>query len=184
MQEEQFTPIDGFENYAISTYGRIQRVTPSPNATVGTFKKPQVNKTTGYTHVKVSGSEGKRSMAIHRLVATHFIPNPNGYKEIDHIDRDKQNNHIDNLRWCTRRENLQNMARSRGKVRDIIATPPDGGEELVFETARDAAKYIAELTGLVYWPQGIANVLGNPRYTHYKRWKFRYKDEDSFGSSE
>lgn len=181
--EEQFTPIDGFENYAISTHGRIQRIAPGIMAKVGTFKKPQVNKKTGYTHVKVTGSLGKRSMAIHRLVATAFIPNPNGYKEIDHIDRDKQNNHIDNLRWCTRRENLSNMGERKG-IKPILAFPPDGSEQIEFETARDAAKYIARLTGLIYFPQGIANVLSKSHYSHYKGWKFRYKDGDSSGSSD
>jgi len=181
--QEQFAIIDGFENYAVSNWGRIRRETGGPNAKQGKFKKPQVNKKTGYTHVKVSGSEGKRSMSLHRLVAMAFIPNPNGYKEVDHIDRNKQNNHVDNLRWCTRRENLANMNNNRG-VKTIIATPPDGGELIEFETARDAATYIAELTGMVYWPQGIANVLGKGIYSHYKKWKFRYKDGDSSGTSD
>lgn len=180
MQEEQFKIICGFENYAISTHGRIQRVTPSPNATVGTFKNPQVNKKTGYTHVKVTGSLGKRSMAIHRLVATHFIPNPNEYKEVDHIDRDKTNNRADNLRWVTRHENLANQEEKKS-LKPIWAFPPDGSDPILFPCLRDAAKGIAELTGLVYFPQGISNVLNTPGYTHYKGWKFVLENS---GSSE
>ena len=95
--EEQFIPIAGFENYAISNLGRIQRVKPGVMAKVGVFKKPQVNKKTGYTHVKVTGSLGKRSMSVHRLVATHFIPNPYGYKEVDHINRDKEDNRVESF---------------------------------------------------------------------------------------
>lgn len=171
MQEEQFTIIDGFENYAVSTHGRIQRLTNGPHTKPGTFKKPQINKKTGYNHVKVSGSLGKRTMSLHKLVATHFIPNPNGYKEVDHIDRDKTNNRVDNLRWCTRRENLSNMDPLRS-LKPILAFPPDGGTPLFFPCVRDAAKEIARLTGLVYFPQGISNVLTNPQYTHYKGWRF------------
>lgn len=43
---------------------------------------------------------------VHRLVAETFIPNPNNYSEIDHIDRNKSNNHVSNLRWCSREENM------------------------------------------------------------------------------
>lgn len=182
MQEE-FKVIAGFENYSISNYGRVRRESKGVNAKHGTIKNVQVNKKTGYTHCKVSGSEGKRSMSIHRLVATHFIPNPYGRKEVDHIDRDKLNNRVDNLRWVTRRENLANMVHNR-RVRAIIAFPPDGGTPIYFETSKDAVEYIAGLTGLVYLQQGISNVLNKPRYTHYKKWGFKYKDEDFSGTSE
>jgi hypothetical protein len=54
---------------------------------------------------------GKRkSELIHRLVGLHFIDNPNGYTEIDHIDRCKENNRADNLRWCTRSDNNKNKS--------------------------------------------------------------------------
>ena len=172
MEQEKFIPIAGFENYAISDKGRIQRVKPGIMAKVGVFKKPQVNKKTGYTHVKVSGSLGKRSMSVHRLVATHFIPNPYGYKEVDHINRDKQDNRVENLRWCTRRQNMANIE-GRRALCDVLAFPPGGGEPLRFETLRDAAKYIADLTGMIYFPQGIANVLmDSKKYPTYKGWRF------------
>lgn len=45
---------------------------------------------------------------IHRLVAEAFIPNPENYSEIDHIDTDTSNNHINNLRWCNRKMNANN----------------------------------------------------------------------------
>ena len=172
MKQEEFAVIDGFENYAVSTHGRIMRLTPGPGTKPGDFKAIQRNKKTGYTHVKVSGSLGWRSMAVHRLVAETFLPNENNYREIDHIDRDKTNNHVDNLRWCTRRENMSNMTHLRS-LKSVLAFPPEGGEPLHFPCIRDAAKGIARLTGLVYFPQGISNVLSNPQYTHYKGWKFQ-----------
>lgn len=45
---------------------------------------------------------------MHRLVASAFIPNPNNYPEIDHIDGNPSNNIVDNLRWVTRRQNELN----------------------------------------------------------------------------
>ena len=171
-QEEQWAEIPGFENYAVSSHGRIMRIKEGQQTKIGTIKSIQRNKKTGYTHVKVSGSLGKRSMAVHRLVAEAFLPNENNYREIDHIDRDKTNNHVDNLRWCTRRENLLNMAPPRS-LKPVLAFPPDGGEPLHFPCVRDAAREIASLTGLVYFPQGISNVITNPQYTHYKGWRFK-----------
>jgi hypothetical protein len=168
---EEFRIIQGFERYSVSNLGRVRREIPGANAKVGVIKNAQVNKKTGYTHCKVSGSEGKRSMAIHRLVAEAFIPNPEGRREIDHINRDKTDNRAENLRWSTRRENMANIA-GRKALCPILAYPPDGGEPIQFECMRDAAKYIADLTGQIYFPQGISNVLNNSAYTHYKGWKF------------
>jgi len=45
---------------------------------------------------------------IHRLVAKHFIPNPRNLNEVDHINRNRTDNRIENLRWVTHSENLQN----------------------------------------------------------------------------
>ena len=60
----------------------------------------------GYRQVS---QHGKLKM-VHRLVASRFLPEPaTGEKvEIDHIDRDKTNNHASNLRWCSKSTNMKN----------------------------------------------------------------------------
>lgn len=171
--QEQFIPIPGFENYAVSNYGRIQRLTPGPWTEPGKIKTPQHNKKTGYCHVKVSGSLGKRSMSLHRLVAQAFLPNPNNYREVDHIDRDKTNNHVDNLRWCTREENMANVTHNGG-CKKVMALAPYEMEWRIYDSLRGAARAISAEVGIPFLPQGIYNALVYPRYTHYKFWKFKY----------
>jgi hypothetical protein len=58
--------------------------------------------------------------SIHQLVAETFIPNPNNYSEIDHIDRDKHNNHVSNLQWCDRRHNMRWNVGKSYELYDII----------------------------------------------------------------
>ena len=64
----------------------------------------------GYLAVCLYGHGGKNGrftqMSVHRLVAIAFIPNPNGFTEVNHIDEDKQNNSADNLEWCDRITNV------------------------------------------------------------------------------
>ena len=45
-------------------------------------------------------------VSIHRLVAEEYIPNPNNYPIVNHLDGDKQNNHYTNLEWCTQKDNI------------------------------------------------------------------------------
>ena len=62
----------------------------------------------GYLSVDLYKDGKMKKVVIHRLVALTYIPNPNNLPEIDHIDTDKQNNNVGNLRWCTRKENCNN----------------------------------------------------------------------------
>ena len=63
---------------------------------------------TGYYRVRVDG----KIYRVHRLVAETFIPNPAGLPEIDHINRDRSDNRVENLRWATRTDNCRNTVRT------------------------------------------------------------------------
>ena len=69
---------------------------------------------------------------VHRLVAEAFIENPNNVSDVDHIDCNKENNHVDNLRWVTRGENMSRNALPEGT---IIEKQGKGG-------GRNPTKYI------------------------------------------
>lgn len=53
----------------------------------------------------------QQKVNVHRLIAETFIPNPNNYDSVDHIDRNKHNNNVTNLRWCTTKENMKSWER-------------------------------------------------------------------------
>lgn len=102
--------IAGFDDYDIFEDGRVF----SHKKQV--YLKPQ-NNGNGYLKVHLYKNGKMHQLYLHRLVAETFIPNPNNYRYIDHIDRDKTNNCVTNLRWCSAKENTNNTAgRNRYKV--------------------------------------------------------------------
>lgn len=100
MEEEQWSPvvIDGLlYNYQVSNLGRIKR-------NDGYILKPTKRKD-GYMCVTLRRNEKKKTMLVHRLVISAFIPNPNNLPQVNHKDEDKTNNRLDNLEWCTNKYN-------------------------------------------------------------------------------
>ena len=93
--------INGYPNYLIYEDGRIW--TKIQNR----FLNPSLNKL-GYSRVALVNNEGQKFYLVHRLLALHFIPNSDNKDFVDHIDRNKTNNSLENLRWATRSENNQN----------------------------------------------------------------------------
>lgn len=61
----------------------------------------------GYMMITLNGIR----LSKHRIIAEVFIPNPNNLPEVDHIDGNRQNNSLNNLRWVTRSENARNRAK-------------------------------------------------------------------------
>lgn len=107
-KDEIWKYVDNFENlYKISNYGRIISYNKNKN---GKFLKPKIlicrTSKTPLLHGLSKNSKDK-SITVHRLVATHFIPNPLSLPEINHIDGNKHNNHVSNLEWMTHKDNVQ-----------------------------------------------------------------------------
>ena len=86
--------------YGISSIGRVY------NSATDTMLKPFPNNN-GYLMVDIFHNTVKERVAIHRLVARYFIPNPEAKDFVNHIDGNKQNNKVDNLEWVTPSENSQ-----------------------------------------------------------------------------
>lgn len=101
---EKWRPVVGFEGwYLVSSLGRVMRVKPAPGATSRHILKSRRDRSHwdhGYLKVHLSKENGKHPpSSIHVLVAEAFLgPRPPGH-DVDHIDHDRQNNRIDNLRY-------------------------------------------------------------------------------------
>lgn len=72
------------------------------------------DKSTGYYRVCLSKKGFKKQTLIHRLIADHFILNPNNKTQVNHIDENKLNNSISNLEWVTHRENIEHSLTKKG----------------------------------------------------------------------
>lgn len=100
QDEEIWKEIQGFEGlYAVSSKGRVK------NIETGKVLKNRSNNH-GYPYVALPKGDGKsKNMLLHKLVAEAFIPNPLNLPQVDHVDENKGNNDVSNLRWVTASEN-------------------------------------------------------------------------------
>tara|TARA_Y100000592_G_C5195819_1_gene188265 strand:+ start:52 stop:486 length:435 start_codon:yes stop_codon:yes gene_type:complete len=93
--------IKGFDNYEIDREGNVWSKKRNK------FMKPYCSG--GYLRVDLHKKKGERTrFLLHRLLALQFIDNPDNLPCVDHIDRNKQNNSLENLRWVTVSQNVRN----------------------------------------------------------------------------
>ena len=66
----------------------------------------------GYPGYTESINNKQRDVSVHRKVAETYIPNPNNLPCVNHIDGNKENNHVSNLEWVTHKENSQHASKT------------------------------------------------------------------------
>ena len=106
---EMFLPIDGYENYFISNFGNVK------NVKTNKILKPGNDKN-GYKLINLCKNGKVKTFTVHRLVAIAFLENPDNKQMIDHIDENKSNNNVKNLRWATNQENLANRGKQKNNT--------------------------------------------------------------------
>lgn len=120
----RFLPVKGYEGlYEVSELGQVrsvERKIQGKDGAVYPFKerilRPHPHKDTGYLQVSLWKENKGTHQYIHRIVAEAFIPNPHGLKEVNHLDGNRQNNHLLNLEWVSRKGNAQHAIETKLKV--------------------------------------------------------------------
>lgn len=109
---EEWKDIKGYEGiYQVSSYGRVRSLDRivERKGKGDFFIKGRVltqsDDTNGYMKVSLTKHDQKRTFKVHRLVAIHFLDNPNNLPCVNHKDENKLNNNVDNLEWCTKAYN-------------------------------------------------------------------------------
>ena len=153
MEQEIWKDIKGWEGaYQVSNLGRVKSLPRWHDAIHPYISKEKILKprTSGaqreYLAVILHNNGVRKQIKVHRLVAEAFIPNPNGYLEINHKDENKGNNRVDNLEWCTRYYNVNYGSRIQ-KQSEKLSIPVymlnDKHEILMeFKNMDLAAKYV------------------------------------------
>jgi len=100
-------PVEGFERYSISSMGQVRNDKTKRILKIN-VRNDGDRASQGYCYICLVG-EKKQNFRVHRLVALVFIPNPNNYPYVNHIDGNKENNCVENLEWCTQLYNTQSL---------------------------------------------------------------------------
>ena len=102
-------PIKNYENYIINEDGTVYSLLRNK------LLKPSLSKC-GYHSVELFNKHGSKRFLIHRLVAKAFIQNPFNLPQVNHKDENKTNNCINNLEWCTAKQNMNHGTAPKRRI--------------------------------------------------------------------
>lgn len=172
MKEERWLPVVGYEGfYEVSSLGRVKSLNYNKTGKEKIMK--QVKNRNGYLQVGLCKNGKMILKSVHRLVAVAFIPNPNNYPQVNHINENKEDNRVDNLEWCTRKYNTNYGTRNERISSKLTNHEKKSKPVLCVETG---VVYIsaheAERQTGVYHPNIIACCKGKYKTTGGYHWQY------------
>ena len=156
---EEWKDIKGYEGiYKISDLGKVVRIKGSQEHPMKIWNNGR------YMEIRLSKGGKSTHFTLHRLLAVHFIPNPDNLPFVNHIDENKLNNSINNPEWCTQ---VYNTDYGEGR-HPIIVLDELSGIETTYPTIRDCIKslHITARTIYKYIDTGIS--YKNKKFNHYE----------------
>lgn len=160
MKKETWKDIPGYEGrYQISSLGRVR---------TGSGKIMSLELTQrGYFRVKLWSGRVCKRFRVHRLVAIVFIPNPKNLPQVDHINGDKTDNRIENLRWVSNSQNCGFNNKKKASRRPVLILGRDGAKE-VYPSIRAAARAMGvSRYGVMAVLNGTQKTTANGRMVSY-----------------
>ena len=144
--EEIWKVVDDYPDYKISNMGNIKSCKYNKEKLLS----PTQNKY-GYFRIGLHKNNKTKQFSVHRLVAIAFIPNPENLSTVDHVDRNKTNNDLSNLRWASYKTQNDNRSNTRT---DILETDPIERNKIILKESRqraiDSKKYYCEMCNKAY----------------------------------
>lgn len=127
----------------------------------------------GYLIVNLSKDNKPKTYKVHRLVAMTYLPNPENFSQVNHIDENKKNNDISNLEWCTNEHNQRHGTRDERVSDKLRNSNPRSKKVICIETGQIfvSIREAARQTGISQTCIGDV-CRGKQTMTHGLHWKF------------
>lgn len=126
--------IRNYENmYAVTEDGRVWSYKSNKF-----LKQTLLNR--GYLQVELYNNGVGKKFLIHRLVAEAYLPNPDNLPQVNHKDENRQNNSVENLEWCTEKENDNYGNRNKNIARANATAVRCVELDRIFESISEAAR--------------------------------------------
>lgn len=173
MKKEYWKLIKDYENYMVSSFGRVKSINYNHSGKERILKLRTDRY--GYLRVNLWKNNKQKNFLVHRLIAEAFLPNPNNYPCVNHRDENKQNNNVINLEWCNSKYNCnfgtRNTRMAKKLSKPILQYTINGLFIREWKSAREA--------GRNGFNQGHITECCRGKRKYHKDCIWRYKNEEN-----